>query len=138
MTEKTAYQRWYEKNKDKLSEKRKKRYREDPEYRQGYLDRKAKQTEALRAEPVDPKYTHNFTEAAEALGVTLWTLRSWRSKDLIPEPHVHNKGLYFTTAQVGLLTRLRDFYKKVGKPVLTEAEQNEVEQISDLIRANWE
>lgn len=137
MTELTAYQRWYANHKKELSEKRKKRYQEDPVYRQACLDRKAKQVEARRGPPVDPQYTHNLTQAAEELDVTLWALRSWRDKGYIPEPHAHHKGLYFTTAQVGLMKLLAKFFSEVGRASLTPEQEAEVQQISDLIRANW-
>lgn len=45
------YAEWYEQNKEKLAEKRKKRYEEDPEYKQKVLDQSASYREKNRKEP---------------------------------------------------------------------------------------
>lgn len=132
----TAFSRWYANHKEQLSEKRKQRYKNDPVYRQACLDRKAKQSQSTKAEPVDPMYTHNFTQAAEQLGVSLWTLRSWRTAGYFPEPHEHNKGLFFTANQVALMSKLAEFFQGKSRN-LTDEQKAELQNLSDLIRANW-
>lgn len=131
-----AYARWYERNKEALSEKRKRRYREDPEYRKACLERKAKQSRARSVPPVPEVYTHNFKEAAEALDVSLYKLRNWREKGHFPEPYYHPKGRYFTEAQLNLLQELRDFHEDHSRPY-SEDEKVKLQEISDLIHANW-
>ena len=44
---KSSHQKWYEKNKQRLSEKRKKRYAEDPEYRSRAIEASRKRRNAV-------------------------------------------------------------------------------------------
>lgn len=131
-----AYSRWYERNKEALSEKRKKRYREDPEYRAACLARKALQTKEQTSEPVPEQYVMNLTDTAEALDVSLWKLRSWREKGYYPEPYTHARGVYFTTAQFNAVASLRDFFDE-NAGVMTEDVSLKLQGLTDLIRANW-
>lgn len=131
-----AYSRWYERNKEALSEKRKKRYREDPEYRAACLARKARQTKAQSAPPVPEQYVMNFTSTAEELDVSLWKLRSWRERGYYPEPFNHTKGLYFTQEQVEAVASLRDFFEE-HTGTLSKEEQQKLQNLTDLIHANW-
>ena len=89
---------WYAKNKQRLSEKRAKRYREDAAYRAAALERSRQQREKKKPEPVstDP-HTVSFMDAADDLGVTVWVLREWRRKNYFPEPHRRDGRLWFTS-----------------------------------------
>lgn len=131
-----AYSRWYNKNKEALSEKRKKRYREDPAYRAACLERKARQSKSNKVAPVPEDYVKNLTETSEWLGVSLWVLRSWREKGYIPEPYTHATGVYFTEWQLSYLQKLRDFFATATRPLSLE-DQGTLQGISDLAHANW-
>jgi alpha-L-fucosidase len=76
---------WYEKNKARLSEKRKKLYRENSEFRDSALRRAEVQRKRRQDNPEDTQgYTNGFSDTAEELGITVWTLREWRRKSYFP------------------------------------------------------
>jgi sugar diacid utilization regulator len=133
--ETTAYARWYAKNKQTYSEKRKERYKNDPAYRQACLERKAQQTAKNKA-ALPAHYTQNFTEASQALGVSLYTLRSWWEADYFPEPLKHPLGRFFTDNQVSLLNTLVNFFEHNPKP-LSPDQEKALQSTADMIRANW-
>jgi hypothetical protein len=112
---KTSYLRWYEQNKQRLSEERKKKYSEDAEYRQRVIGaskrrRSGEQTPTLP--PVPPDAPISLAVAADRLGIGRSTLREWRAKKYFPEPKRHNRGLWFTEKQVELLRPIKEFFKK--------------------------
>jgi hypothetical protein len=135
--EKTPFSRWYEKNAEALSEKRKARYKNDPEYRAKCLDRKTRQRALTAAEAIDPKYTHPMKVAAAELGTTLWTIRSLRDKGLIPEPYFYSRGFHFTAAQVESLRPLIKMLSDSPQSLAQLAKSVEFQDACDLIRANW-
>ncbi|KVR21629.1 hypothetical protein WK13_34390 [Burkholderia ubonensis] len=135
----SRFSRWYDKNKDKLAEKRRNRYHTDPDYRQKIIDQNRAQKQAKRAErpELDPKYTKTMAEVATAMDVSVWSLREWRKKGYYPEPYEHSNKLYFTDKQVLLLKELAKFFTVYGKRVsaVTRA------PLDDLIAAiakNWD
>jgi hypothetical protein len=128
---------WYAKNKQRLSEKRAKRYREDAAYRAAALERSRHQRETKKPEPVVTLgYTVSFTNAAEDVGVTVWVLREWRRKNYFPEPHHREGRLWFSPHQVQLLRRIKHVFDQHG-PRVAEAFRPEVESIVNLVYANW-
>jgi hypothetical protein len=129
------WDQWYLKNKARLSEKRAKRYREDPGYRAAALQRSRAQR-ALKKEPTTDVHTVSFHEAAQALDITVWVLREWRRKDYFPEPVRRDGRLWFSSAQVEALRQLRDFFRAQGARV-TEATRGALENVTGLIYANW-
>jgi hypothetical protein len=132
----TAFGKWYEKNKQSLSEKRKQRYNSDPAYRATQLERKRKQDEAKKSlrVPIDPIYTHTVAELATAVGVSEWTIRDWRAKGYYPSPYMHGRAHYFTDAQVNILTDFKEFLSG-GSGVHRTA--MEVSDKVSLIYLNW-
>ena len=105
----SAFQRWYGKKKQWHSEKRKKRYAEDPEYRQRALEASRRYRRGERTLPTLPDDAQiPFAQAAQAIGVSDSTLQTWRSKKYFPEPKHHNGHLWFSEKQVLLLKDLKD------------------------------
>lgn len=132
-----TYQRWYEKHKQELSQKRKLRYQNDPAYRQKILDRKHKQLEKAKAEHQPPAgYVHTMQDVADGLGVTVWTIREWRKKGYFPAPLKCGRNLLFTDAQFYLLRKLEDFLQAHGKR-LSRASRDKLQDEINLIHANW-
>jgi hypothetical protein len=130
-----AYKKWYDDNKQKLLDKRKKRYHEDATFREKQLDRSRKQREA-KTEPVKDGYVVPFSTAADHIGVTIWTLREWRKKDYFPEPKHRNRRLWFTDNQVLWLEKLQHFFIENGFRV-SERKLKPLQELVGLIYANW-
>lgn len=129
---------WYAKNKQRLSEKRAKRYREDASYRAAALERSRQQRETKKPEPAaTDSYTISFTNAADDVGVTVWVLREWRRKNYFPEPHHRDGRLWFSPHQVQLLRRVRQIFDHYGSRV-TEAFRPELDAQVSLTYANWQ
>lgn len=130
-----SWDAWYAKNKARLSVKRAKRYKEDAQYRQAALDRSRAQRE-IKKVPVTDAHTVAFTEAAQALGITVWVLREWRRKDYFPEPYHRDGRLWFSPPQVQALQRLQEFFEEHGARV-TDALRPQLENVVELIYSNW-
>src|SRR5512133_3859968 len=91
----SGFRSWYVKNKQRLSEKRKQRYAEDPEYRQRALEASRLRRRGESALTTPPEGLSSFAEAAERIGVGISTLHEWRREKLFPEPKRHNGHLWF-------------------------------------------
>src|SRR5437867_3738780 len=89
----SGFRNWYEKNKQRLSEKRKKLYAENPEYRQRALEtsRRRRRGEPTPMMPPDDA-TISFAQAAERVGMSISALHEWRGKKYFPDPKHHNRG----------------------------------------------
>lgn len=133
-TQAERYKRWYDKNKQKLADRRRARYHSDPDYRAKAIENRRRSLPAV--EPLPEGYVHTFSDVAHALDVSLWKLRDWRNKNYYPEPHEHGRGLYFTEAQVALLLQLRNFMNTVSHRFTPEAE-NHLQDLVNFIYANW-
>lgn len=132
-----AYKRWYAKHRKELSERRKLRYQNDPEYRAKALAQKKKQMERLREQHKVPEgYTLSLQSIAESLGVTIWTLREWRKKDYFPEPLKAGRNLLFTENQLGLLSHIEAFIKGAGKR-LSRDQREKLVDVVNFVHANW-
>jgi len=66
--------RYYEKNKQRLSVKRKKLYAEDPEHRQRALEASRRYRRGERSLPKPPDAPISFAQAAERTGIGVSTL----------------------------------------------------------------
>lgn len=130
----TPYQRWYKKHAAELAEKRKKKYAEDPAYRERVKGHTAKtRAKQKQASPERPsEYTYSQNEVAEALGVSTFVLRSWRSRDYYPMPFQHGGKYYFKESQIELLKKLQEVFKESRRPDSTDL-QNAVSSVY----ANW-
>ena len=111
----STFGKWYEKHKQRLSEKRKKQYAEDPEYRQRQLESSKRYRRGERTLPTPPGAPISFAQAAERTGRGVSTLHEWRRKKLFPEPKHHNRGLWFSEKQVLLLKKLKEFFRANGR-----------------------
>lgn len=131
-----SWDQWYQENKGRLSEKRAKRYRDDPEYRQKALDR-SRQQRAAQKVPVTTPYTVSFNDAAQTLGITVWVLREWRRKNYFPEPHRREGRLWFSFSQVSWLRRIQAFFEQHGARVV-DANRAALENVTGLVYANWQ
>lgn len=130
-----SWDAWYAKNKNRLAEKRAKRYREDAAYREAALGRSRAQRKAKKV-PVAYEHSVAFNDAANLLGVTVWVAREWRRKNYFPEPHRRDGRLWFKPAQVQWLRRLKQFFDQHGARV-TNATRPELEGVVSLVYANW-
>lgn len=142
-----SFSKWYDGNKDKLSQKRATKYKTDPAYRQAALDRSAKQ----RKENPRPKQTveQHFREingqtvevfrigtVASQIGRDEQTIRLWEERGLIPKPTAPGKHRYYTRQQVSLMRELAETigfsrYDAVIRRAATEAK-------SQHIHSQWE
>src|SRR5438874_11423120 len=114
---KSYNQLWYEANRQRISEERKKRYKEDSEYRERLVQakRRRRNGEETSPPPPVPEGLISFQEAAKRLGKGASTLRQWRTKKYFPEPKLYNRAPWFTENQVVLLEKLKDSIKQYGK-----------------------
>lgn len=138
-SEETAFARWYKNHKDSFNQKRRNRYQTDPEYKQRMIDaaKKTRQAKKKTTIPRPPHYTITQLQAAEELGVTIWTLQNWRRKSYFPAPFSDNEGVWFTENQIELLEILQNYYVQQSIKRLTEHQKNDIEQIAQHIHANW-
>jgi hypothetical protein len=129
------FKKWYEKNKTRLADKRKKVYSTNVEYRQRALDRSSEQRAKIRqAHPAG--YEVVFPAAAEILNIPLATLREWRRKKYFPEPKHHQSKMWFTPNQIRLLRVLDNFFTRSG-PRPQVAEQWRLDALVDWVHSNW-
>lgn len=137
-TNSTPFKTWYKKNKKALSEKRKERYKNDPEYRAKALENRRRQIERTpKVRDSRPEvYTHSFAQAAEAIGVSTWRLRSWRDNNYYPEPYKHGRELWFTQQQVYLLKDIVTFFDKHSAR-MTKAAEEDLQELVAFVTVNW-
>jgi hypothetical protein len=133
----SAFQRWYKKNKQVLSEKRKKLYAEDLEYRQRALENSRKRRRGESTLTTPPDALISFAEAAERIGVSVSTLHEWRRKQLLPEPKHNNGRLWFSEKQVVLLTRLKEVIRVYGKR-RGKVKWDRLKEVVASISAEWD
>jgi hypothetical protein len=137
MKNRSRYGEWYLKNKERLSEKRKRLYAEDPEYRQRALENSRRYRRGERSLPTPPDAPISFPQAAERTGIGISTLHEWRRKKYFPDPKHHNRGLWFTEKQVLLLKNLKEFFRKYGKRPW-KMKQGPLKELLAFISANWD
>lgn len=114
---KNAFKKWYEKDKDKLSEKRKQRYQTDPEYRAKCLARAAQRRAEFPKPPragearfkeIDgkPREVFRIGEVSQMIGIGLQTIRSWEASGTIPGPSIESAQRLYTGTQIALMREL--------------------------------
>jgi MerR HTH family regulatory protein len=105
----SSFSRWYQQNKERLSQRRKQRYAQDSEYRQRAVEgsRRRRRGESNSTTPPND-VPISFGQAAERIGVSGSTLHSWRRQKLFPEPKHHNGRLWFGEQQIALLRDLKE------------------------------
>jgi hypothetical protein len=131
------FPKWYGKNKHRLSEERKKRYREDPEYRQRAFEASRRYRRGERTPPMPPDdATISFAQAAEHIGVSISALHGWHANEYFPEPKRHNgRRLWFSQKQLVLLKQLKD---KVYKQRRRYGKLERFEEVVAYVFANWD
>lgn len=128
-----AYAKWYAKNRAVLSERRKKRYAEDPDYRARILKSAADTRAVERGSDNAPDgYQWNQTEVCSRLGIYSADLKRWRDQEFIPEPVEAKNQLMFTEEQVQLLDKLAKYFALGGKK-----DDAQRAAITTEIYANW-
>jgi len=136
---KSRFRKWYEPNRERLSQKRKKRYAEDPEYRQRALEASKRYRGGERTLPKPPGAPISFAQAAELTGIGVSTLHEWRRKKCFPEPKKHhNRSLWFSEKQVGLLKNLKEFFRVYGKRRWNMTLDRLKKEVVASISANWD
>ena len=136
LTRKSAFASWYEKNKKGLSEKRKKRYAEDPVYRQRALDASRKRRSGERSLPIPPDAPISFAEAAARTGIGVSTLNEWRRKEYFPEPKLYKGNRWFSEKQLLLLSKLKEVIRLYGKR-RGNVKRDRLREIVASISADW-
>ena len=114
--QKSAYQRWYERNKEKVSERRRKRYRNDPEFRKKKLQYRKEQSmreKIARRKAKPEKYVYTTEDVEQILNISNWKIRRWREEGLTPEPYTHFRKHWYTETQVELMGMLNDFMESI-------------------------
>lgn len=118
---------YYLKNKERLSEKKKARYRNDPSYREGVMARQAQRRRAMprRSEAseqvlervVDGMLRRVFRigDVAKKIGKSVQTIRGWEKAKIIPHPLTSSDAThrYYTEEQVAMLGELADIVDKL-------------------------
>jgi len=117
---------YYERNKEKIKEKQKLRYRADSEYREqqkkrvaDYKKRKSRERKELKElQRVERKVWRNFKidgkiilccrigHLAEALNRTVQTIRLWEDKGLFPKSIRYKNHRYYTQPHYYMIIRV--------------------------------
>jgi len=131
----TPFKKWYATHSGELAEKRKKKYREDIQYREQVKARSAERRALIRGPDKLYGYDLTFERVAEDIGVTVFQLREWRRQGDFPEPYSHGGKFWFSAAQVSLLARLAEF--RQGHPRIGHRTAAEFDDLKSLILVNW-
>jgi hypothetical protein len=126
-----TFSAWYEQNKQKLSEKRKALYREDPEYRKKVL---AASAARRKSKATSPKTGIDVATACDLIGVSMWTLNRWKNEGYLPVQTL--RGHRFTQAQIELLGLLKQFFEQYPRKVAAN-HRDELSDLVNLIHHNW-
>lgn len=137
MSELTGFKKWYAENKEKLAEDRRRKYAEDPEYREQMKARSAEFRDRKRAEKPDQEYKGMLVpEVCEALEVKEWTLNSWKNRGYYPAPSKTGGRPVFTENQVSLLGLIKQFFQDHPRRV-AGLHRDKLGVIVDVVHHNW-
>jgi hypothetical protein len=137
---KSTYQRdWYQKNKERLSEKRKKLYAENAEYREQRVEasrryRRGERSPQVAAVPPDAPIS--LAQAAKRLGRGRSTLQEWCRLKYFPTPKLHKGAYWLTEHQVTLLGKLKECLEMYGR-VRGQINYARMKEVRAFISANW-
>jgi hypothetical protein len=134
-SERFSWSKWYRDNKERLSEKKAHRYQTDEAYRNAAIARSRARRKTPVTEITDG-HTVSFSGAAKELGLTPRKLHAWRKQNLFPEPFQRDNRLWFTPDQVNQLKKLQAFFDAHGD-TLTDVKKSALEDVTNLIYANW-
>jgi MerR HTH family regulatory protein len=134
----SSFRRWYAKNRERLSQKRKQRYAEDAEYRQRAVEGSRRRRGGGANSTTPPNDAPiSFGQAAERIGRHVSTLHEWRRKKLFPEPKHYGGRLWFSEKQVLLLTKLREVIRVYGNR-RGKVKQHQLKDVVASIGASWD
>lgn len=125
----SAFKRWYDSHKDWLAKKRHEQYVNDPVYREKAKERSRVYRDSKSPRP--PEYKFRFKQVAKELGITVWKLHWWRTRNYFPEPRVYGRGLWFTEGQVELLRALKTGLEEGG------GDKQALDIFVSIVYSNW-
>lgn len=146
--EPSTYGTWYERNKAALSERRRKKYQTDEDYRQNVISRQREYRSNNPPPSRAGKSNYRLVagnkvevfrigRVGEIIGRTDQTIRDWEASGLIPKPSVESAHRYYTKKQVQMLKELADLItllRSEGRKDLDEV----VSVKSSEIHNNWQ
>lgn len=132
----TSFQKWYGRNSENLSRKRKEQYANDPEFREKALarakDYRNKKKNGHVAQKTTRYRNYNGTQqqvfttggVADSLGCGVTTIINWESKDWIPLPIFDEPHRFYLQHQVTLMKNLHKAVEtKKAKQIATAIEK---------------
>lgn len=133
-----TFKDWYALNSAKLAATRKLRYDTDPEYRRKVKEMAVAGRIQRRLNNPPPDLPGlSVAEACTAIGISEWTLSSWRDRKYYPEPsRTHGNRIWFTQAQVELLGLIQQFFTEYPRR-LAGLHREELQGVVDVIHHNW-
>jgi predicted NAD-dependent protein-ADP-ribosyltransferase YbiA (DUF1768 family) len=135
-----AFERWYQRHGSEFNQSRRTRYANDPLYRERVLATSARARANRRKNRVVQKpaaYSINLAEAASQLGVTVWSLRSWRNNQYFPDPLRCSGEVWFTAHQIVLIGRIRDFLDARHIRKISASDRKDMQPLIDEVLAQW-
>jgi hypothetical protein len=136
----SAFERWYETHKKTFNNARRTKYKQDAAYRARVLATSQKSRAARRKAEglVKPaEYAHNLAQTADLLGVSVGTLRNWRTNQYFPEPLRFGGEVWFKPHQVVLLDKIGDFLTSNNIRRINAAQKVALDGIVQGIHNNW-
>lgn len=132
----SPYQKWYQRNKDKLNARRRERYARDKDYRNRHLEMARRRSKRRRDVTSPPPDMFTTEQAAHVINRGPAALREWEKRGLVPPASVYGRKHFYTAGQVQLLNRLRavmDSYFTTDR----EKFRGALEEIVEYIKENW-
>lgn len=129
----SRFQVWYQKNRKKLSKRRRERYNSDPGYREQVLEHTRVYRTKVRKK-AKPRPGLSVTEAAVRIGRTAQTIREWEKRKLIPKTRDERGYRRYSIQQVGLL---RVLGKALDDHRYHRVTSGKVAAVRASIKANW-
>ncbi len=133
------YSKWYKDNKKSLLAERKRRYRNDPEYRrQMRLNARLRREEVKRQEAMEKPEgcVHLLKDVCEGLDYSTASFHTMVSNGYIPNVTVWKRKAYLTDTQKDLLERLVQSIADKDRKALSHPSP-ETEAVLDEIQTNW-
>lgn len=142
----TAFDRWYEREGDKLNESRRSRYQSDPEYRKRAIERsreyrrngpKNGPRKEYRLQNGKKIRVYRISEAAKKAKTNPTAIRRWETAGVIPdvresEFNGSNSIRYYTTDQIKII---REVAKRLRGVRPTDPK---VDEVRKFVHEQWE
>lgn len=110
---KSAYRKWYDKNRETHNERRRQAYASDPKLREKALEKQREYRATERGNNGDGKHfrkvgnkkveVFRIGTVAEIVGRDIQVLRLWEKKGRIPKPTIKSAQRFYTQRQVDLI-----------------------------------